>query len=214
MPALPLRALRPATVLAIAIGATAPAAAQDFYVGQIVLGAWNFCPTGTLHAAGQAVQISQNPALFSLLGTTYGGDGQSFFNLPDLRARVPVGAGSGAGLAPVALGQQGGQDTVTLSEAQIPAHTHHLSTTATGTMQAAAGPASATAAAGNALSNAATGTYTAIGQPGIAMRAGTVSADIDAETDATGGGQPFDNRAPFLGLTWCIVTEGLFPQRP
>ncbi len=204
-----------ATALAAMTGTAAPtpAAAQDFYIGQIIMGAWDFCPRGTAPAAGQQLAINQYQALFALLGTNFGGDGTTVFNVPDLRARAAVGAGSAPGLAPVTLGEQGGQESITLTQSQMPAHRHTVSTTAVGTMQAASGPATATAAAGNALSNAAASTYTAIGQPSTAMRGGTVQVEIDTDTDLAGGNAPFDNRSPYLGMTYCIVTEGLFPPR-
>ena len=97
---------------------------MESFVGEILLVGFNFAPKGYSMCNGQLLSISQNTALFSLLGTTYGGDGQSTFALPNLQSRVPIHMGQGAGLSPYALGQVGGVESVTLTSAQMPRHNH------------------------------------------------------------------------------------------
>jgi microcystin-dependent protein len=220
MTPLPLRTA-PAAALGVAmlaglagIAAPTPGRAQDFYIGQIIPGGWNFCPNFSLPAHGQILSISQNTALFSLLGTRFGGNGITTFALPDLRGRLAVGAGTGPGLPGVDLGGLGGQASVALTTAQIPAHRHGVSTTATGSLRVASGaPTGATAASGS-LSNTATGIYANVVEPGVGMPAGQVEVQIAASTNPTGSGQTFDNRGPYLGLTYCIILQGIFPPRP
>lgn len=204
----------PAIVLIVLMTAMSPAKAQDFYLGQIIMGGWNFCPRDTLPAEGQLLSIAQNSALYSLLGTNFGGNGTTTFGLPDLRSRTPVGKGASGGNPTVNLGQTGGQASTTLTVSNLPPHTHSVNATASGTLRAAAGPAIASSADGNALSNSASGTYTSIGQPTVEMRSGTVSVDVNTFTGVAGAATPFENRGPYIGITYCIVTAGLFPTPP
>lgn len=203
-----------ALTLTVFVIVMSPAKAQDFYIGQIIMGAWNFCPQGTLPAEGQLVSIGQNQALFALLGTTFGGDGTTSFALPDLRSRTPVGRGASGGNPDMQLGQTGGQASTSLTVSNLPPHAHTVNTTASGTLRAAVGPATSASADGNALSNTAPGTYTSIGQPLVELRSGTVSVDVDTMTGSVGSAVPFENRGPYIGLTYCIVTVGIFPMRP
>ena len=149
-------------------------------------------------ANGQIMSISMNTALFSLLGTTYGGDGRITFALPDLRGRAPVHVGQGPGLSLIDQGQVGGTESVTLNSSNLPAHSHALNAIAQPATHAAPATDRALAATQNA------GTYAA-GAPNTSLVAGSVGA--------TGSNSPFSVRNPYLGLRWCIALEGVFPQR-
>jgi len=166
------------------------------YLGQIMIVPYNFAPTGWLMCDGQILSISQYTALFSLLGTTYGGDGTTTFALPDLRGRVPIGMGQGPGLSSYVEGETGGEETVTLTLSQIPAHTHvpQGSTTVPNT----GSPAGANWAMPRVL------LYSS-GSPNVAMSS--------AALGSTGGNQPHDNMKPYLVMTYIIATVGVFPPR-
>jgi microcystin-dependent protein len=170
-------------------------------LGSICIVAYNFCPHGYADAAGQLLAISTNTALFSLLGTQFGGNGQTTFALPDLRGRAPVGVGQGPGLSPIVEGQQAGQENVTLSAAQMPAHTHTAQlrgTASNGNTDSPAGAVPAKLPRYNTYSN---------GAADAAMGA-------SALTIATaGGGQPVSVRDPYLGLRYCIAMQGIYPSR-
>ncbi len=165
------------------------------FLGQIMLVPYNFAPRGWAFCSGQLLPIAQNTALFSLLGTTYGGNGTTTFALPDLQGRVPVGSGTGPGLSPVLPGQLGGSETVSLSANQMPSHSH----------AAAATQASAT-------STRPSGQLPAAGQAiyGSPSDGSTLSPSF---IQATGGGQPVDVRQPYLGLSYIIALVGIFPSR-
>ena len=164
----------------------------DPFVAEIRIFPFNFAPRGWAFCNGQLLPISQNTALFSLLGTTYGGDGQSTFGLPDLRGRVPVHQGNGYQLA-----QTGGTETETLTTAQVPAHTHALrASAAAGTNSA---PGNAVLAATGAVNSYGSGT------PDQAMTADALAR--------SGGSQPHDNMAPFLAVSYIISLFGVFPSQ-
>lgn len=173
---------------------------DDVFIGEIRYVAFNYAPQGWALCAGQTLPIAQNTALYSLLGNTYGGDGTSNFNLPDFRGRIAVGRGQGAGLSSYPLGQTGGVESVALTAAETPPHTHPV----------AAGSASGT------TSDPAGGVFA---KP-VALRGGNLYAptpDAQAASDtiaATGGGAAHENRAPGLVLTAIIALQGVFPQRP
>ena len=156
---------------------------MDPIIGTIILFAGDFPPRGWAFCNGQVLSIQSNTALFSILGTYYGGNGQTTFALPDLRGRVPVGPGQGPGLSNYAPGQAGGVEAVTLLEAQIPAHAHTLQAAP---VNASAGPSVVTAPAGGAQA---------------------------VVTQAAGSHQPHENRQPFLALNYIIATEGVYPSR-
>lgn len=167
------------------------------YVGEIRLFAGNFAPLGWAFCNGSILPISGNETLFNLIGTTYGGDGQQTFALPDLRGRVPVHQGTGPGLPNVAIGQMMGRETVTLNTAQMPAH-NHLVTATSAAANPAAGPR-------GVLANASAAMYGSLVVPTTPMAAGAVSS--------AGGTQPHDNMAPSLGLNFIISVFGIFPSR-
>lgn len=169
------------------------------FLGQIQAFGFNFTPRGWAACSGQLLPISQNQALFSLLGTTYGGDGQTTFALPDLRGRAPLHFGTGGGLTPRTLGEQGGTESVTLTTTQIPSHAHDG-----GSMQASANPANTGDPTGHALGLA---PVYSTDPPSVALAAGTVGA-----TQNAGGSQPHANMQPYLVLNWCIALQGIFPS--
>lgn len=179
---------------------------MDAFIGEIRLMGFPFAPKGWAYCQGQLLPISQNQALFSLLGTAYGGNGSTTFGLPDLRSRAVVGNGQGTGLSNYAMGQQGGQDGVALQVNQIPAHGH----TFNGTIVTAEEP---TAKQPADLYPAAAGTPTATpystGTPSA-----TMSSDaLPATTTSAGGSQPHENRQPLLALNYAIALTGYFPSR-
>ncbi len=161
------------------------------YVGEIKMFAGNFAPNGWAFCNGQLVAISENETLFNLIGTTYGGDGQQTFALPNLQSRVPVHQGSG-----FVVGQAAGTETVTLTSGQMPSHSHApMAQTAEGTSTTAAGKVWA--------KSAATLPYSAT----------AANADMNAGTLGTAGGnQPHDNMVPFLALNFIISLYGIFPS--
>jgi microcystin-dependent protein len=157
-----------------------------------------------MYCQGQLLNVSQNPALFSLLGTTYGGNGQTTFALPDLRGRVIVGAGSGVNLSPYTPGQQGGSEMLSLTAGQIPAHSH----TFTGTVQTGDSPDLKSPAGSFPAPGAAT--QFSAGTPTVAMNPGTLTGSLAN----AGGGAPHENRQPLLVLNYAIAITGVFPPRP
>jgi microcystin-dependent protein len=179
---------------------SAMACSSEPYLATMCVFAGNFAPRGYAFAQGQLLPISSNTALFSLLGTTYGGDGRTTFALPDTRGRVLVGAGNGPGLSNYILGQKGGAETVTLTTAQIPAHTH-------------------SARAKNLLGNSSSPSNTVWAQvsegsrvTGYSTQAPDVSLNAAAISN-TGGGQAHENRMPYLVINWIIALQGIFPSR-
>ncbi len=178
----------------------APALAGDEpYVGEIICGAWNFAPRGTLDAAGQILPISQNTALFSLLGTTFGGNGVNNFQLPDLRGRAMVGVGQGPGLSNYDLGQVSGSEAVTLFINQMPAHSHLVAPRGSTADATLASPAAAVPASKARTS------YFAAATAGAAM--------APVQSDSAGGSQPISTMQPYVAITCTIATQGVFPPR-
>lgn len=178
---------------------------SSVYIGQIIIFAGNFAISGFAQCNGQIVPINQYTALFSLLGTTYGGNGTTTFFLPDLRGRVPLHYGQGAGLTNRALGDRSGTESETLTAAQIPVHTHTAATTVKGSSSAAnAGTASGNVPAGTGRSN-----IYQTGTPDVNLNAGAATT-VNANT---GGGGSHNNIPPFLALNFQIALEGQFPPR-
>lgn len=200
-------------------------------IGEITMFAGNFAPRQWAFCDGQLLAISTYQALFSIIGTTYGGDGRTTFALPDLRGRAPIHSGNGStgpGLSPRPLGQRSGQETVTLTTLEIPSHTHYSQVT-----QSPGGIASGTINAGaNGNTNNPSGKFLAqsgnIGpnqinvygdDNNVPMASGSVSIDmsnIPAPTVTntnTGGGQPHNNMQPYLAVNFIIALEGTYPSR-
>jgi microcystin-dependent protein len=162
------------------------------FVAQLMLAAFNFAPKGWALANGQLLAINQNQALFSLVGTTYGGNGIQSFGLPNLQGRTPVGVGNG-----INYGEIDGVESVTLLSSQVPPHVHSLN--------ASGAPASGEKpAAGDLLASQGANVYASAANLG-AMNPATVST--------VGGSQPHENRQPYLVMNWCIALSGIFPSR-
>ena len=180
--------------------------ASEPFLASIFIFAGNFAPRGYAFCQGQILSIAQNTALFSLLGTTYGGNGQTTFALPDLRGRLPIGTGQGPGLDNVDLGQIAGVQNVTLTVNNMPMHTH----SATVAINAAADSRpSLDSPAGGVPDSTGTNMFGAAPDGRTVMNAGMATAQIGA----VGGSQPVDIRNPFLGLNFIIALEGIFPSR-
>jgi|TARA_R100001132_G_C3243402_1_gene73284 microcystin-dependent protein len=162
------------------------------FLGQIQAFGFNFAPRGWAKCEGQLLPISQYNALFSLLGTMYGGDGRTTFGLPDLRGRSIVGTGNGPGLSTITQGEKGGVENITLTLNNLPSHTHNI------------GVSTSTGEEANP-----SGKHLGAITDGYAEDA---DANLAAPSNA-GGGQSFNSRNPFLGINVCIALEGVYPSR-
>ncbi|WP_299079686.1 phage tail protein [uncultured Paraglaciecola sp.] len=199
-------------------------------LGQICQVGFNFAPRGSAQTNGQLLQISQYSALFSLLGTTFGGDGETTFALPDLRGRVAIHPGQGPGLSAVSWGQKGGIQSVTLTISNMPSHSHGATTTvdtsidSTGsmvTLRASSSNANSTDPAAMALADGRRNKMYQNGAPDVDMHADAalLTLNIGANSTATttvqsnGLGNSFENRQPFLGIYHVIALQGIFPSR-
>jgi microcystin-dependent protein len=170
----------------------------DPFVAEIRIFGFNFAPRGWAFCNGQLLPIAQNTALFSLLGTTYGGNGQTTFGLPDLQGSAPMHPGQGPGLSLYDLGQIGGEQTVTLLASELPAHQHSVS--GTSTAAALASPANNLWAQGAGRT------------PPQLYRSAAPNTPM-LPTNSGGGGQPHNNMQPYLCLNFCIALQGVFPPR-
>jgi microcystin-dependent protein len=171
----------------------------DPFVAEIRIFPFNFAPRGWAWCDGQLMPLSQNTALFSLLGTTYGGDGKSNFALPNLQGSAPMHQGQGPGLSLYDLGQTGGSETVTLLESEMPAHTHGLTAQTT--------TASKSTPTGNSIARVS-------GATPFLPPAGAALVNMSTQAVApAGGSQPHNNMQPFLTLYFCIALQGVFPPR-
>jgi len=177
------------------------------YIGEIALLGFNFAPIGWARCDGSLLPISQYDALFALIGTTYGGDGQTTFAVPDLRGRVPVHQGTGPGLPNYVLGQVAGQSSVTLAAAQMPSHSHAV--TGSVSQAAAAGPGTTAAPGGNVPAGSNSGENYAAA---ASANGNLAPMQFTGSLQAAGGNQPFDNMPPYLAFNFCIAVEGIFPS--
>lgn len=166
------------------------------FVGEIRMFAGNFAPRGWAFCDGQLLAVSQNDALFSLLGTIYGGDGRTTFGLPDLRGRIPIHAGTGPGLSPRRLGAKGGAEKVTLTVNQLPSHGH--------TLQASTALATQESPADNVTAQPTGAIYSNIG-PFVGLNANAMSK--------VGGSRSHTNEMPFLCIHFIIALVGIYPSR-
>lgn len=175
-------------------------------IGEIRMFAGTFAPRTWALCNGQLISIATNTALFSILGTTYGGNGQTTFALPDFQGRTPVGTGTGPGLSNIQLGQKAGTETVTLLTTNMPAHNHPL--TGSLTMGAKAGAGNSISPSGNYPAQVSgSNLYSTTQDAQMAPLNGTLSVGI------TGGSQPFGIRPPYLGMNFIICMFGIFPSR-
>lgn len=167
------------------------------FVGEIRMFAGNFAPRGWAFCDGQLLAVSQNDALFSLLGTTYGGDGRTTFGLPDLRGRIPIHAGDGPGLSPRRLGSKGGGENVTLTVNQLPSHNHTYSGTNN-----------------DALRTAPNASFPARSVADLYKAGSAVAVDMSSQSLANAGGsQPHTNLMPYLCINFIIALVGIYPSR-
>jgi microcystin-dependent protein len=166
----------------------------ESFLGEIRMFSGNFAPEGWTFCNGQLMAISQATALFSLLGTNYGGDGRTTFGLPNFQARVPINQGQGRGLSPYVVGQAGGSPTATVAISQMPAHAHPIGTTT-------AAATTGSSAGSPALAGASTPAY------GAAVNMGLMGSQI------VGATQAHPNVQPFLGINFIIALQGIFPAR-
>lgn len=174
-------------------------AASEPFIGEIMMMGANFCPRGWANTDGQLLPINQNQALFSLLGTMYGGDGRTTFGVPDLRGRVPLHTGSGPGLSPRSQGEKGGNERHALALNEMPPHQHALN--------ASSGQATQDSATGNLLN--AQGRKREFVAPG----AGALTPLHPTTIGPAGSGSPHNVMQPFLGIKFCIALQGIFPSR-
>jgi microcystin-dependent protein len=173
----------------------------DPFVAEIRIFPFNFAPRGWAFCDGQILPLSQNTALFSLLGTTYGGDGRSTFALPNMIDAAPMHPGQGPGLSLYDLGQQGGSQTVTLIESEIPAHSHNVQV-------------KATPPPGNAGSPDPTVHFArSSGGTAYSSTAANLTVMAPQTIASAGGSQPHNNMMPYLTLSFCIALQGVFPPR-
>ena len=179
----------------VTVAASTGAQAQEPFRSEMRAFAFGYCPENWTMAAGQTMAVASNQALFSLMGVTYGGNGSANFQLPDLRGRTPLGLGTSSLGQTYAWGQRAGQEAVTLTTAQVPAHQHgQIATTA---------PATHATPAANALLAQA---------QNAGLYVDSAAADTQLTTATAGSGQPIATRDPYLAITWCVAMNGVFPS--
>lgn len=176
------------------------------FIGQLMLVGFNFAPRGWARCDGQLLAISQNSALFSLLGTTYGGDGRSSFGLPDLRGRMPISVGQGPGLPSYSWGQRAGQYQKTLLITELPSHNHTLAVSSADATQTAATAGASIATPGMAQGR----TFV----PGNGFNTATPNTVLNnATVGNAGGNQSFSIQNPYIAMYWVIALQGIYPSR-
>ncbi|MGG1946291.1 tail fiber protein [Trinickia sp. NRRL B-1857] len=203
---------------------------SDPFIGEIRMAGFNFAPTGWAQCQGQTIAISQNQALFALLGTVYGGNGVSNYQLPDLRGRTPVGMGQGLGLSNIDIGESDGVENITLTSGNMPQHTHVAAVTGGGTVTGAiAIPATTSTAA--QTEGATPGPTTVLGPIAVTGHPGSLYStaapnttlapfNVSLQSSApaiqnglAGSSLPFSSRNPYLGINFIIALQGVFPSR-
>lgn len=167
------------------------------FIGEIMMFGGNFCPRGWADTNGQLLPVSQNQALFSLLGTIYGGDGRTTFALPDMRGRVALHNGQGPGLSNRKIGSKGGAETHTLNVSQMPSHTHNLK--ASGTSASSKSPT------GKVLGKSR--------RKAFSNASGSLAQMAPQAVGTVGNGQPHNNMQPFITIRYCIALQGIYPSR-
>ena len=178
---------------------------SDPFLGEIRAFGFNFAPTGWAFCNGQLLPITQNTALFSLLGTTYGGDGRVTFALPNLQGLAPIHEGQGPGLSLIDLGQTGGQTTVTLLGTEMPGHNHSVAASTTA--------ATANVPAANSFTAQGGGTGRGAFKIRTYASSGTATTFAPSVISPAGGNLPHNNLQPTLVLNFCIALQGIFPPR-
>ncbi|WP_245750666.1 phage tail protein [Algibacter pectinivorans] len=193
--------------------------AQEGFIGEVRMFAGNFAPRNWAFCQGQLLQISSNTALFSIIGTYYGGDGRTTFALPDLRSRTAVGAGAGPGLSNINVGNKNGSENITLTISNMPIHSHvgtFTQTSGISTMPAVAEEANSDDPTNNSLAipniGGANRLYSS-DTPDTNLSNGTVNVQGSVNILNSGSQQPFNIRNPYLGINYIICTQGIFPSR-
>jgi len=197
----PIGTLASSVALVAGLSVSQSAIASEPFIGQIQMVGFNFAPRGWALCDGQILSISQHTALFSLLGTTYGGDGRSTFALPDLRGRVAIHPGTGPGLSNYRWGQRGGTETVTLTTNQMPSHSHSA------VLRGKDDRGDATTPTDNSLASKSRTKIYSSEAPDVDLQAGSVTIGNN------GGGQAHENRMPYLSVYHTIALTGIFPSR-
>ncbi len=172
--------------------------AAEPFIGEIMLFGGNYAPRGWAQCNGQLLPIVSNSALFSILGTTYGGNGRTTFALPDLRGRIPKGEGNGTALSSVKLGEKGGKEHTVLSIANLPPHTHNTKVNVKNGVGNASSPE-------NGIISDNTHGFSEQATPNAFLGG--------VKENTIGNGTPFDVRNPYLGMNYCIALEGVYPSR-
>jgi len=181
----------------------------EFYIGQVILFAGTFAPVGWVLCDGSLLPIAQYDALYSIIGTTYGGDGQTTFAVPDLRGAVPVSSGQGPSRSNYALGQTAGSESVTLTSGQMPGHTHTAVPSAA--VNVSSQPADQTSPSGNFYGKPAVDLYNATGGQGNTLSAAVASYTTTLQL--AGGSQPLPTMSPYLAMNYCMCTDGIYPTQ-
>jgi len=214
------------TVVLLLMGSSwsgiANACSPDGYLGSMTVFAGNFAIRGCAMAQGQLLRISANTALFSLVGTIYGGDGRTSFGLPDTRGRSLIGQGTGPGLSTIALGQKSGAETVTLTTANLPAHSHTATTTLNlsgveAVLNAYQKPNGPPVSGPDQYVDSNKTIFTSA-PPNVVLSPMSIdivagSSTADTTVDDTGSGQAISIRSPFIGMNWLIQLTGIYPSR-
>lgn len=173
---------------------------MDVFIGTIVAFGFDFVPRGWEACDGRLLSVTEHSALFKLIGTTYGGDGEESFALPDLQGRTVIGSGTGTGLNPYKMGEAAGSESVTLTLTDLPSHTHGVT--------ASGGPGNVTDPSGASLAN--------VGRNGINIYNSDASNSLpvvmSSGTTSAGGNQPHNNMQPYVALNYCIATTGIYPS--
>ena len=180
------------------------------FIGEIKILGFNFAPRGYQTCNGQILSIASNTALFSLLGTYYGGNGQTTFALPDLQGRMPIGQGQGQGLPNYIIGEKAGSTNVTLTTSNLPAHVHTLGAAAVVKIKASSANADEPSPDGNYPATTSAASYSGNGATNNVFTGGTA---VSGSTDPTGTNIPVGIMNPYLVINYSIATEGIFPSR-
>ena len=200
-----ISAILGASALVMGMGFSQPVLASEPFLAEIIMFGGNFAPRGWAYCDGQILSIATNSALFSILGTTYGGDGRTTFGLPDLRGRTAIGPRRGPGLSDYRLGQRGGVESVVLSSGQMPSHTH----IATATAHAISTRGNDSDPTGNIMAEKSRTNIYSNAAPDVTMNA----ASVTVSNANAGSGQGHENRMPYLAINHIIAIVGTFPSR-
>lgn len=188
-------------------------ASANPYIGDIMLFAGNFCPRGWANADGQLLAVNSNEALFSLYGTTYGGDGRTTFALPDLRNRVPVGSGQGPGLTTRNLGQKGGSYSITLTANNLAGHSHAATTTSN--IMSSDLPGTTSDPVGTVMANdGGDDVYITSETPDATMATSAITSQTTIEPSLGNSSITVDAQQPYTTIRYCVALLGIFPSRP